>query len=232
MTSTRPPRPPAPCPEDHVQNVARAVLDELGAMALDVARQRGCPLPPGDPGLLWWHTPNEALQRGGLLYGSLQVGQGVKAGIEDITIDEEPPARPGVKGVRIELKKVGGTVSADQRRILAAHERRGYLAVVAKGTFALLDLLRELGWDVGEALRRMAVRGETVDATGRLVVNPPDFRVGQRVRVTRDWEWLGESYVERVGKDEVTVSGFGLVFSRKTGFERADENRARIQLAA
>lgn len=229
MTSTRP---PDPCPEDHVQNVARAVLDELGAMILDAARQAGAPLPHGDPGLLWWHTPNEALQRGGLLYGSLQVGQGVKAGIEDLTIDEAPPARPDAKGVRIELKKVGGTVSPDQKRILAAHQRRGYLAFVAKGTFALLDLLRELGWDVDEALRRLAARGERVLPDGRLDVKPIPFRPGQRVRVTRDWEWLGESVVESVSAVDVRVSGRTEVFSARTGFERADENRARIQLAA
>lgn len=139
------------CPEDHVQNAARAVLDELG--------------------LLWAHPPNEALQRGGPVYGCFLVGQGVKAGLPDCLIFTPAPARPEARGVALELKTVRGTLSDDQKRWLAALEREGWVTAAPRGTHALLDALRGLGWPVDEALARLAARGETIDETGALRVD-------------------------------------------------------------
>ena len=136
--------------EEHVQAVACAVLDEIG--------------------VLWAHPPNEALQRGGMLYGALQVGQGVKTGLPDILIFEAPPSSPKARGVAIELKTEVGSPSPDQRRWLAALEARGWAASVERGTDAFLGRLEALGWDVESALARLRSRGVTVVA-GRLVVD-------------------------------------------------------------
>lgn len=142
------------CSEDHVQNVARAVLDELG--------------------LLWAHAPNEALQRGGALYGCFLVGQGVKAGLPDCLIFDPPTSRPDARGVALELKTVRGSPTPDQRRWLSALEARGWVTGCPKGTHELLDVLRELwGEKLDQALDRLAARGETVSEDGRLVVSRP-----------------------------------------------------------
>lgn len=148
VTATRPATRHAS--EEHVQAVACAVLDELG--------------------LLWAHPPNEALQRGGMLYGALQVGQGVKTGLPDILIFEAPPSTPEARGVAIELKTEIGSPSPDQKRWLAALSARGWVATVERGTDAFLARLRALGWDVEAALGRLRSRGVTVVA-GRLVVD-------------------------------------------------------------
>lgn len=137
------------CAEEHVQNVARAVLDELD--------------------VLWAHPPNEALQRGGALYGCFLVGQGVKVGLPDVLIFERPPSRPEALGVALELKTERGSPSDDQRRWLEGLQARGWVAEVAKGTAGLLSALRRLGWDVDGALARLAERGEVVADDGRLV---------------------------------------------------------------
>ena len=148
MTAARPLKRHAS--EEHVQAVACTVLDELG--------------------VLWAHPPNEALQRGGMLYGALQVGQGVKTGLPDILIFDAPPSTPDARGVAIELKTEVGTASPDQRRWLAALEARGWVCSVERGTDAFLGRLRALGWDVEAALGRLSARGVTVVA-GRLVVD-------------------------------------------------------------
>jgi len=153
MSASSRPSPSRPAPrhasEEHVQAVACAVLDELG--------------------LLWWHTPNEALQRGGVVYGGLQVGQGVKTGVPDITIADAPPSRPDARGVAIELKTEVGSPSPDQKRWLAALEARGWVCSVERGTDALLRRLRALGWDVSAAVDRLASRGVRIEE-GRLRV--------------------------------------------------------------
>lgn len=146
---SRQPAPPRHASEEHVQAVACAVLDELG--------------------LLWAHAPNEALQRGGLLYGALQVGQGVKCGLPDVLIFEPPPTRPDARGVAIELKTEVGSPSADQKRWLRELEARGWVCSVERGTDALLRRLRALGWDVDAAVARLASRGTRIEG-GRLRV--------------------------------------------------------------
>lgn len=148
MTAARPLA--TPLPEEHVQYAVARVLDEL------------------DPPVLWFHPPNEALQRGGLVYGAQLVGLGVKTGVPDIIICEAPPALPGVRGVALELKSARGSASPDQRRWLGALQGRGWAAYVEHGTHAALARLRALGWDVDAALSRLAERGEAVDERGKL----------------------------------------------------------------
>lgn len=130
-------------PEEHVQFAAATILDELG--------------------LHWFHTPNEALQRGGLVYGGILVGQGVKTGVPDVCIEDAPPAHPDAHGVRIELKTVVGDPSADQRRWLAYYARRGFIARVCRGTQAFVAELRVLGWDPDAAIGRLTARGWQFD---------------------------------------------------------------------
>ena len=130
---------PADAPEVHVQFAIAMVLDELG--------------------LLWCHIANEALQRGGLVYGGILVGLGVKTGVPDCLIFDSPPASPTRCGVALELKTRVGRTSPDQRRWLGELEQRNWEAHVEKGTCKALDRLRTLGWPVDDALSRLAARG-------------------------------------------------------------------------
>lgn len=148
------PAPPKPDPEDEVQYAVARVLDELG--------------------LLWCHPPNEALQRGGLVYGGILVGLGVKTGVPDVLIFERPPRSPGACGVAIELKSRGGSASPDQRRWLAELAQRGWSCSVERGTEAALDWLRFLGWDVDSALARLAATGQVLE--GDRMSRPPSAK--------------------------------------------------------
>lgn len=134
--------PPKSTPEDEVQYAVARVLDELG--------------------VLWCHVPNEALQRGGLVYGGILVGLGVKTGVPDVLIFGCPPSGHA-QGVAIELKTLTGSSSHDQRRWLSELTRCGWLCSVEKGTHAALERLRHLGWDVDGALQRLAERGEVLE---------------------------------------------------------------------
>lgn len=137
--------------EEHAQFAAATILDELGVW--------------------WFHPPNESLQRGGLVYGAILVGQGVKTGVPDVCIEDAPPAFPGACGVRIELKTLVGSPSPDQRRWLDYYARRGFVARVCKGTQAFVAELRALGWDPDAAIARLVGRGWQFD--GERMKPPP-----------------------------------------------------------
>lgn len=150
MTAARP-IPRRHASEEHVQAAVARVLDELG--------------------VLWCHCPNEALQRGGVIFGAMQVGQGVKTGVPDVLVFEPPPAQPGARGVALELKTLVGSASTDQRRWLAELSARGWACSVERGTDAALTRLRTLGWDVDAALARLAARGDVLE-DGRMIKAP------------------------------------------------------------
>lgn len=61
------------------------------------------------PGLLWWHVPNGAGNRGVRLGGILK-SMGVKAGVPDIAM-----VLPMGRAAFIELKTPKGSLSADQK---------------------------------------------------------------------------------------------------------------------
>lgn len=138
-------------PEDEVQYAVARVLDALG--------------------LVWFHAANEALQRGGLVFGGILVGLGVKTGVPDVLIFDSPPSRPEARGVAIELKTLIGSPSPDQRRWLALLDARGWSCSVERGTAAALARLRSLGWDVDGALKRLAATGQVLE--GDRMSRPP-----------------------------------------------------------
>ena len=136
MTATSPRDVGRPVREDAIQFAVTLVLDALG--------------------VLWAHAPNEALQRGGLLYGATLVGQGVKAGVPDVLIFDTPPAFPDRRGAALELKTLTGSPSPDQRRWLAALAERGWRTSCPRGLGATLAELRACGWDVSAALQKVS----------------------------------------------------------------------------
>lgn len=78
---------------------------------------------------LMWHTPNGG-SRNPLEARNLRL-EGVTPGVPDIFL---AVPRGGYHGLFIELKRVkGGRVSDEQRGMLDALNRQGYLAVVCKG---------------------------------------------------------------------------------------------------
>lgn len=148
-------------PEEHVQFAVAMVLDELG--------------------VLWCHVANEALQRGGLLYGGILVGLGVKTGVPDCLIFDSPPACPSRRGLALELKTKIGRASADQTRWLALLEQRNWASHVERGTDQALDRLRALGWPVDDALSRLEARGWVlVDERLVQAKKAPQRRAGDR----------------------------------------------------
>lgn len=148
MTETKRPTRARPDPEEEVQYAVARVLDALG--------------------VLWCHPPNEALQRGGLVYGGIQVALGVKTGVPDVLIFEAPP--PWV-GVAIELKSQVGKPSPDQQRWLEALKLRRWRVAVCRGVEDALDELRGMGWDVDGALKRLAATGQILE--GDRMSRPP-----------------------------------------------------------
>lgn len=65
---------------------------------------------------------------------------GVKAGIPDILL---PVARGGFYGLFIELKRKGGSLSADQKEMIELLTDQGYLVVVCKGADAAIEEIKK-----------------------------------------------------------------------------------------
>jgi len=128
--------------EDEVQYAVARVLDAMG--------------------VLWCHVPNEALQRGGIVYGGILVGLGVKTGVPDVLIFDRPPGQIAM-GVAIELKSQVGRPSADQERWLTELAGRGWHTAVCQGVAATLAELRALGWPVDDALKRLEATGQVLE---------------------------------------------------------------------
>lgn len=124
--------PPRKLREDDVQFAMALVLDALG--------------------VLWCHVPNEALNRGGRMYGATLVGLGVKSGVPDVLIFDRPPALPARVGVALELKTLVGAASDSQRRWVGQLAARGWEASIENGLRASLSRLALLGWNVDGAL--------------------------------------------------------------------------------
>lgn len=78
---------------------------------------------------LMYHIPNEGKRTGAT--GGRLVAEGMRKGVPDICL---PVARSGYHALYIELKRrKGGVVSEEQRGWIAALNRAGNKAVVAKG---------------------------------------------------------------------------------------------------
>ena len=78
---------------------------------------------------LLYHVPNGGSRN--KVEAARLKGEGVRSGVPDLCL---PVARGGYHGLYIELKRaVGGRVSENQTRWLAALVREGYLAVVCHG---------------------------------------------------------------------------------------------------
>ncbi len=82
-----------------------------------------------------FHVPNENMIGGA--YGATRKRKGVKSGVSDVLIDE---AHQGKHGLRIELKAHNGTISFDQLVFLHNENNNGYLAVVAFGLQAAVNI--------------------------------------------------------------------------------------------
>lgn len=90
-----------------------------------------------------YHVKNEGIKgsRGQqMAYGRKMKRLGVKAGVVDIVVDVPAGIWPGL---RIELKpRDSGSLSQDQRRVLGAMNRQGYLAVMCKGADEAITVLK------------------------------------------------------------------------------------------
>ena len=65
--------------------------------------------------------------------------QGVKSGVPDVVL---PVARGAYHGLYIEMKRQeGGTLSADQKKWIAALQQQGYFACVCKGWEAASQII-------------------------------------------------------------------------------------------
>jgi hypothetical protein len=96
-------------------------------------------------GLDWFHVPNGGGRWSG--EGGKLKAQGVKKGVPDIVVMENPKA-PGFQhhpGVVIELKRIkGGTVSEEQKKWLGIFKRQGFYSGIAKGHMEVIDILLKL----------------------------------------------------------------------------------------
>lgn len=165
-------------------------------MAKESAAASLQPLPGDDMGVLYFHSPNEALYREtgpsagneaedrqargkALHYAQVLLGLGVLPGFPDLVVLERPPLLPQYVGLALEVKSRKGGASEDQRRVGRMLARRGFLFEVPKTEAAIADVLVRCGWDVPTALRRIEARaGKSMD--GRLVRAPGGARAAAR----------------------------------------------------
>lgn len=72
---------------------------------------------------------------------------GTKAGFPDILIIDRPPRYPEAPGAVVEMKRrKGGTLSADQKKMLGKFAARGWRTFVAKGADQAIAWLQEQGY--------------------------------------------------------------------------------------
>jgi len=95
-------------------------------------------------GVLWFHPVNEG--RRSLRQGAQLKARGMKAGVPDIIILSCPPAASHVRGVAIELKRLGGKVSANQDIFMRKMRSCEWLTQVCYGAEQAIAYLQALGY--------------------------------------------------------------------------------------
>jgi hypothetical protein len=93
----------------------------------------------------FWHTPNELVGWGGkgAKHGAQQRAMGVEKGVPDIVITT-PVA--GYRGVAVELKRPGESVTPDQEKWIKRLEEDGHAVLVAYSAQEAIEWLVTLGF--------------------------------------------------------------------------------------
>lgn len=127
-------------PEDDIQ---KAVAEHLRAR--------------GEPGLVWWHTPNgmklggKRNSKGIAIQGARLKGLGARSGVSDIIAVHKG------RIYCLELKAPGGTASDNQLKFLADMDKAGAYTCLAEGLDRALAVLEQWGLLRGQAgLRKEA----------------------------------------------------------------------------
>ena len=93
----------------------------------------------------WCHVPNGGHRD--KITGARLKAAGVKKGVPDILIFDQPPLHPGKIGVALELKrKDGGVLAPHQEEWLEALSERGWFTAVCNGWEAAVKLLTGAGF--------------------------------------------------------------------------------------
>lgn len=95
---------------------------------------------------IWYcHVPNGGKRS--KIEAAIMSGLGVKRGVPDILIFDSPPEFPTYKGLAIEMKRMKGSKTSEDQLIWKQElERRGWIAVICKGSVEAFEVMERMGY--------------------------------------------------------------------------------------